>query len=157
LIIGAILQAQIDTPDLAAIVEGAVTAMLGIDLGEPVEHDTAAAGCSLCASVQFAGGWEGAVVVGSDIAFGRETAAAMFDIEADDVTDDEIADALGELANMIGGNVRPLLPGAETLSLPTVVRGDDIKLGIPGARVWVAIVYRRDGSEVSVQIYERAQ
>jgi chemotaxis protein CheX len=152
---GAIVQAQLAAPDLAAVVEGAITMMLGIELGEPVEHDEAARGCNLGASVQLTGAWQGAVVVGCDLDFGREAARSMFDSDPADVTHDEIADALGEVANMIAGNVKPLLPGAETLSLPTVVRGTHLELGIPGARVWVGIVYRIGSSELSVQIYER--
>jgi chemotaxis protein CheX len=149
------VQAQLAAPDLAAVVEGAITMMLGIDLGEPVEHDAAGVGCTLAASVQLTGTWQGAVVLGCGAEFGRDAAGAMFDSDPATVTHDELTDALGELANMIAGNVKPLLPGAESLSLPTVVRGDNLELGIPGARIWVGIVYRLGTSGLSVQIYER--
>ncbi len=41
-------------------------------------------------------------------------------MEVDEVTEDDVADALGELANMIGGNVKSILPELSALSLPHV-------------------------------------
>jgi len=150
------VQTQLTAPDLATIVEESVVTMLGLSLGELVDgHDTAD-GCELGASVQFTGDWEGAIAVGCALAFGQEIAAAMFAMEPDEVGDEEISDALGELANMIAGNVKPLLPGAASLSLPTVVRGTAIRLGIPGARVWLPIAYHRNGAHVFIHIYQRA-
>jgi chemotaxis protein CheX len=142
-------------PDLATIVEDSVVTMLGLSLGALVDRDETADGCQLGASVQFTGDWEGAIAVGCDAAFGNEIAAAMFAMGSDEVTDDEITDALGELANMIAGNVKPLLPGAASLSLPTVFSGSEVRLGIPGAKVWLAIAYNRNRSDVFIRIYQR--
>ena len=44
----------------------------------------------------------------------------------------EVVDALGEIANMVGGNVKSMLPGPSTLSLPSVVQG---QLSVPGTRM----------------------
>ncbi len=147
------MHAQMTEPDLASIVDGAVSMMLGLDLGELVESSTLTS--SIGAAVQFTGDWEGAVVFACDDAFGCEAAAAMFGSGADTVTSEEIADALGELANMIAGNVKPLLPAPATLSLPTVVQGAEVQVGIPGAREWVGVTYRKGSSVLSVRIYER--
>ena len=152
---GALVDTTVTEPDLAAIVESAVTTMLGLDLGEPVEPSVDAA-CTLGASVQFMGDWDGAVVVGCDKSFGAEAAAAMFGIEASAVASDEISDALGELANMIAGNVKPLLPNAASISLPTVVQGANLRLGIPGGQPVVGIAFRRVDTTLTVRIYKRA-
>jgi chemotaxis protein CheX len=64
----------------------------------------------------------------------RELAAAMFGIEADDLGDEELVDALGEVTNMIGGNVKALV-GGNVLSLPSVTRGRDFLVAVPGSRV----------------------
>jgi len=37
--------------------------------------------------------------------------------------DEDVADAVGELVNMIGGNVKSLMPGPSVLSLPVVAAG----------------------------------
>jgi chemotaxis protein CheX len=141
-------------PDLAEIVEGTITLMLGLDPGEPASGEQPAR-CEIGASVQLAGEWHGAVVVSCDLPFGRRAAAAMFASEPDALSESDVTDALGELANMIAGNVKPLLPGAATISLPTVVRGADVQLGVVGARAIVGIVYRGTDSELAVRIFER--
>jgi chemotaxis protein CheX len=41
----------------------------------------------------------------------------------DELADSDIADAVGELANIVGGNVKSLLPPPTTLSLPVVAWG----------------------------------
>ena len=44
----------------------------------------------------------------------------MFSIEKGQVTDEEINDALSEMINIIGGNLKSLLPQPNQLSLPMV-------------------------------------
>ncbi|HVD28484.1 MAG TPA: chemotaxis protein CheX [Mycobacteriales bacterium] len=63
----------------------------------------------------------------------RTAASAMFDRPAEALTDDEVADALGELTNMIGGNLKSLLPGPSRLSMPAVTVGATTAHPAPGA------------------------
>ncbi len=141
--------------DLASVVEGAISVLLGFDPGHlmPGADPTM---CTIGAAVHFTGDWQGAVVVACDSAYGRDAAAAMFGSEPESVDDDEFGDALGELANVIAGNVKPLLPAAANLSLPTVIQGADVHVGILGAQQCHGIVYRRGSSELSVRVFERA-
>ncbi len=44
----------------------------------------------------------------------------MFSQTEDNSTFEDIQDALGELANMMGGNIKSLLPVPSTLSFPVV-------------------------------------
>ena len=67
----------------------------------------------------------GAVSVQTSGAGARQVAAAMFMMGADEVGPAEVADAMGELTNVVGGNVKTLLPGSNRLSLP-VVLGDAV-------------------------------
>jgi chemotaxis protein CheX len=46
--------------------------------------------------------------------------------------DDDVCDALGELANMIGGNLKSVLPRGVSLSLPSVVQGNSYSLRVCG-------------------------
>jgi chemotaxis protein CheX len=74
--------------------------------------------------VQIHGEFDGAVTVQTTDAFMRQAAAVMFGSDPASVTREEILDALGELANMVGGTLKSLLPGPSRLTLPTVVEGD---------------------------------
>lgn len=73
------------------------------------------------AAVSVTGAWRGHVVVACTSAASKHAAAALLGIGLDDVGGDDVADALGELANVIGGNVKSLLPEPSALSLPHVV------------------------------------
>ena len=80
----------------------------------------------LSASVQISGGWEGTVLVSCPEALAQRVAGVMFDTP--EASDDEIRDALGEVANMTAGNVKALVESYCRLSLPAVCRH---KIGVP--------------------------
>ena len=52
-----------------------------------------------------------------------DVAARMFDIDTSAVSSAEVHDATGEIANMIGGNLKAMLPQEHRLGLPTVTAG----------------------------------
>jgi chemotaxis protein CheX len=70
------------------------------------------------ASVAIHGDWAGTVT----LEMSPETAetAARTMLHLDTVEPDDVRDALGELVNMIGGNIKSLLPPGSTLGLPSV-------------------------------------
>lgn len=98
--------------------------------GAPVP-DSAALGVSGC--VHITGGWEGTVTVATTEALARSLTEEMFAMEPGEASDEELLDANGEMANMIGGNIKSLLPGPSQLSLPTVTRGAE--MSFPGTDV----------------------
>src|SRR3954466_2594878 len=102
---------MITAPDLTEVVECAITMMLGIDAGVAIDSATPAEYCAYGASVGFTGDWNGVIVIACDETMGREAAGAMFGTAPSDVASDDVADAIGELANVIGGNLKSLLPG----------------------------------------------
>ena len=75
------------------------------------------------------------VILGvSDGAAGAAT-SAMLMMPVQDITETDARDVVAELANMIGGNLKSVLPGPLFLSLPTVVAGRDLGLQVPGAEL----------------------
>lgn len=76
------------------------------------------------AVVTVSGGWQGVVTIELDDTVARLVTAHMLDIPAGtDATDSDVADAVGELVNMVGGNIKSLMPGPSVLSLPSVAAG----------------------------------
>jgi chemotaxis protein CheX len=75
----------------------------------------------LWAQVRLTGGWSGLVRVGCE----ESTAAAMTAgmLAADELSSQDVHDALGEVANVVGGNVKGSLPGHTALGLPQVLTG----------------------------------
>lgn len=94
------------------------------------------------ASVSVTGAWRGHVVLSCSANAAKKAAGALLGVEFDEVTTEDIADALGELANIIGGNVKSLLPEPCALSLPHVLVGRVEKEHWPA----VTEVCRLDGS-----------
>ncbi len=76
------------------------------------------------AVVAISGAWQGVVTVELEESLARLLTARMLAIpEGEEIGDSDIADAVGELVNMIGGNVKSLMPGPSSLSLPSVAAG----------------------------------
>jgi chemotaxis protein CheX len=77
------------------------------------------------AAVTISGEWHGMVSVELPTGLAEEVARRMLAIPESEPTtlDEDIADAVGELVNMIGGNVKSLMPGPSALSLPVVAAG----------------------------------
>ncbi len=93
--------------------------VLGLDAedGEPPAESMEP---SLTSSVDIRGGWEGTVSLCCPDALGRKLAAAMLECKEEQTTPHLIADAVGELTNVIGGNLKAMVPGPCTLSLPRI-------------------------------------
>ncbi|MBL9089752.1 MAG: chemotaxis protein CheX [Planctomycetaceae bacterium] len=122
------------TADLDQIVEQIVGALGATMLDfEPVRCDLQAPTEWLAATVQIAGAWTGSVVVKLTPEFATYAAATMFQIDASDVTADDAKDTAGELANIVGGNLKSTLPCPSFLSLPTIVSGQELDIRIHGS------------------------
>ena len=90
-------------------------------------------GRTITGCVHVTGEWRGSVFLecGADLA--QSAAEAMFGADPGSLSPDEVCDALGELTNMIGGNIKSLLPAPSTLSVPSVAEGDSYTVRVPGA------------------------
>lgn len=81
------------------------------------------------AGVQLMGSWNGAVYVQVPIHTAYEITSGLFEMLPEDCDDDLVRDALGEIANILGGNVKSLIDGVDNLSLPVVTKGNPGQLG----------------------------
>jgi chemotaxis protein CheX len=99
--------------------------------------------------VHLSGAYTGMVMLQCSGPAARDAAAALFAMPSSDVTHTEVVDAIGEIANMVGGNVKSMLPGPSVLSLPAVVHG---RLSVPGAHIvrQVELVWRAEPLVVSL-------
>lgn len=107
----------LDAETITSVVGEVFVGLFGEDDGRPYPDEHGAA-LPVTASVRVSGA--SACVVGVDL--GHElvvdAAARLFGIPAHDVTEADLRDVAGELANVVGGNVKSMLPGPATLSLP---------------------------------------
>ncbi len=106
--------------------------------------------------VQFTGAWEGAVTIECSAEFARQAAATMFGVDLSAASVSDTQDAIGELANMTGGNVKALLPEPCRLSLPTVVEGNDVTTRVPGGELITSVAFECQGTPLVVRLLKKA-
>lgn len=123
---------------------------------EPTTATDRVPGRSLTGTVQITGDWNGAVMVECSDRLARLATATMFGMEVDEVTDEDVHDTVGEVANMTGGNLKSLLPGSCQLSLPTVTSGIDYEHSVRGSRVVERMAFDAAGESLVVTRIERS-
>ena len=105
-------------------------------------------------TVSITGSWHGHLVYASSNQAARKAAAAFLAMEPDEVGQEDISDVLGELANIIGGNVKAMLPAGCFLSLPTVVLAPDTASYYPAAERITGLYGVWDGEPVSISMWQ---
>ncbi len=105
------------------------------------------------ACVHLSGAYTGSITLQCSPAAARAAAAALFNMPPDDVTQVEVVDAVGEIANMVGGNVKSMLPAPSALSLPAVVYG---QLAVPGAQVVREVHLTWRSQPLGVSLWQQA-
>lgn len=109
------------------------SSFLSLDLDQVDAAATSLEGPRVTGVVFVAGAWGGGVVLECERAHACVAAEAMFEAEPDSLSVAELADAFGELTNMVGGSIKSLLPAPSALSIPSVTQGDSYVVRIPGA------------------------
>jgi hypothetical protein len=144
-----LITALIDEATIQAIAEESWLALVGDDEflvpmpgGEPED--------ALSSWVEIVGPWNGAVVLTCGRATAEELARCLLKEHAPPVLDvEDVEDAMGELANVVGGNVKAVLPGPSVLGLPEV--GTAPAAGDPADTCRVDLLWRGQSLTITVQ------
>jgi chemotaxis protein CheX len=105
--------------------------------------------------VNIDGAWHGAVLVRCPIALASLVTAAMFQSD-ERPSHEDVRDALGELTNMVAGNVKALLPQPSVISLPTVAFGSDYEIGVLGTHIVATVPFMSDSHPLVVSVVQRS-
>lgn len=101
------------------------------------------------AIISLDGEFQGAVVVHCATTLAVRLTADLFDTgSAPEVAD--VQDAIGELANMIAGNIKSILPHPCSLGLPVVAFGRDYQLQVMGTETAGEVQYESEGDRLRV-------
>lgn len=106
------------------------------------------------AMVGIVGTWSGTGAVSCDEALACKLAGAMLMSQYDKV-DDDVLDAMGEIANMVIGNIKTNLEsdlGALQLGVPTVTYGRDFATRSTVKTSWTLVPFECDGETLFVQV-----
>jgi CheY-specific phosphatase CheX len=121
---------------VVSVFEGAAGVELGgFGCGSPIQGD------SYSAEVRLSGNWQGTLQVHVSQSLAREVAGTMLHRQHQWLDEASVMDAMGEIANMIAGNLRPLVDGAKKVGIPVVryhrieeATGDEALLGCAFSR-----------------------
>nr|WP_204262298.1 chemotaxis protein CheX [Blastococcus saxobsidens] len=134
---------------ILAIAEEAWVSLVGEDeVLVPIPSELP--GDILSSWVDVVGPWTGSVVLTTGRATAEELSRALLRESAPELLDDEdVADAFGEIANVVGGSIKAALPGPSGLSLPQV--GNAPLVRNAGDLCRVDVVWRGEPLTISVQ------
>ncbi|AGZ46367.1 chemotaxis protein CheX [Actinoplanes friuliensis] len=149
------VEALVSADDLAEMVEQVWVSYLDPEGVAPlVPNGEVKQPSEVHSTVSITGTWHGHLVYASSREAAKKAAAAFLAMEPDEVGQEDISDVLGELANIVGGNVKAMLPAGCFLSLPTVVLAPDTASYYPAAERISGLYGIWDGEPVSISMWQ---
>ncbi len=136
------------------IVRAVWSTQLGLDIqdGDAALFDQG--GETLTAAIHISGDFHGGIRAECSRPLIRRAAAVMFSLREEDLTPDDERDVVGELTNVIAGNIKALIPGKNSLSLPTIVEGTDYQVSTLDVKSSDDLVFALDGELIVVTVLE---
>jgi chemotaxis protein CheX len=135
------MQTEVSVELLAQIVESVFTTMMDLEVS-PSDAPWNPSGDRLTSTVYLTGEWNGAVLFDCNPRQACQFAGRILSMDPPAIVDDDVRDVLGELANMIGGNMKCGMTTGVSLSMPTVMEGRDYDMRICGSQVLERIAFQ---------------
>jgi chemotaxis protein CheX len=109
------------------------------------------------ACVQIVGPFSMAVILECTQDSARAFASIMFGMDKAEVGLQETCDAVGELANIVAGNIKSLAPAPSQLSLPTVGEGDGFTLVVTHSRILERVAFQTESGPFVLSVFCRQE
>ena len=157
--------ANISEEDLAGYVIHATKEVFGsmvmmeLEDSYPLKEPVTKFHCSVTGMVGMAGLYTGVLSIHCPLKFALRITANMLGSEPDSV-DDDVNDALGEIANMLGGYVKQILSSGGLdicLSIPTVISGEEYTINAMSDDDCVIIPFENQGERFLVSLKLRKE
>jgi chemotaxis protein CheX len=115
-------------PMISQITEAVFETMLDLTIC-PLQPLADEGPCAMTAAVYYVGAWNGALLLECSLPQAMQWGSRLMGIPAPIMAEDA-RDGLGELCNVLAGNLKPVLPPGVALSTPSVVAGADYSLSV---------------------------
>lgn len=102
--------------------------------------------------INITGGWQATVALQVPKTLAARVASVMFRLDGETPTTEDMQDAIGELTNMLGGNIKALLAGDCHLSLPAVVEGRGYTVRVPTSHIVDRFAFECEGQPAVVNL-----
>lgn len=120
--------------DLETVVTSVFATMMGLEVS-PADAPCPASAGMLTAAVYLTGEWIGAACIHVQPEQACGFAGRFLGMPMPDQVDDDVRDVMGELANMVAGNLKCALSPGIRVSIPSVTDGAGNSLRVCGAHV----------------------
>ena len=117
--------------------------MVEVTPGQPLTEHISRFECSMSAMVGFAGFKQGNLTIHAPDQVAKGLTQDFLGMEVNEINED-VQDAMGELANMLAGSLKPFIASngeRVELSLPSVVHGEQYTLTVVNEAEWVMIPF----------------
>ncbi len=121
--------------EINQIVVDVFATMLGYEVEPGDPDEPLSPPPAVTAAIFFAGSWKGAVLVECSVLQACHWTSKLVSLPLPDTVNDDVRDAMGELVNMVGGNLKSVLPHGVGLSMPTLVQGKDYLVKLCGGNL----------------------
>jgi chemotaxis protein CheX len=131
--------------------------MLGLEVvcGESyTETNVRGQSDGIIAVIGLAGEWIGTASMGCTAAMGCRMSSHMLGAEFSEI-DEEVLDAISEIANMIVGSFKTIAEGylgPLGLSIPTVIHGLSFSVRSPGKQQWIVVPFSCGDDTLNVKV-----
>lgn len=131
--------------------------MLGLELtdGEPfIKEEAPAPSDGVLALIGLAGRWAGSGTFSCTAQTAMRLASQLL-MQPYDAIDEEVLDAVGEITNMVLGNVKTAVEeelGPMGLSIPTVIYGRNFTTRSIGRSKWTVVPFHLDSDIIEVHL-----
>ena len=105
--------------------------------------------------VQIVGAWEGALIIDCPAELLRTAGSRMLGCTPEQVSDGDLQDVIGELTNIIAGNIKNDFPCECRLSLPVVTEGTDYTVHISNGKLFCEVFLICEHHPIHVALFER--
>jgi chemotaxis protein CheX len=110
----------------------------------------------VCSSISIGGPWSATVLLFCRRELADRCTSTVLGLEPSELADEDVHDIMGELANIIGGNLKGIVSDPDhtwTLSLPVVSNGMQT---VPGSRLVTDLLVLCDGEPLGCHVREHA-
>jgi chemotaxis protein CheX len=147
---------KISLQDLEVVVATVFVTMMGLEVWPGGEPCPASAGM-LTSAVYLTGEWTGAVCIHVEPRQACRFAGCFLGMPAPEDICDDVRDVMGELANMVAGNLKCTLKPGIRVSIPSVTDGPNYSMRVCGAHVISRTSFQTESGPLWISLIEAGE
>lgn len=128
--------------------------MLDITPGNPLEESVKSFTCSVSGVIGLAGTCQGMLAIHTPDVVAKAITSSFLGMDVDEVNED-VTDAIGELANMLAGSIKMALDEAGkdvTVSIPSCIHGEEYSMDCVADADWVVVPFTITSGQFLVEL-----